>query len=125
MGDPPREASPGARARSCLPVDVDQVRQRLGAAGVDEGVRHIGPVAQDFYAAFGTGTDDKHLAALDSAGVALAAIQGLNENVERGSQRVDVRIQRLEAENAALKDRLAQLEGLVHRLATQANGGAQ
>ena len=43
----------------------------------DASVRHIGPTAQDFYAAFGVGQDDTHLAALDTSGVALAAIQEL------------------------------------------------
>jgi Chaperone of endosialidase len=40
-------------------------------------VRHIGPTAQDFYAAFGLGLDNKHIGTIDEAGVALAAIQGL------------------------------------------------
>jgi hypothetical protein len=99
------------------PVDPREILERVTALPVQEwnyktegpDVRHIGPVAQDFYAAFGTGADDKHLAALDSAGVALAAIQGLN--------------QKLEAENAAMKQRLAQLEQLVGQLAAQQNGG--
>lgn len=40
-------------------------------------VRHIGPVAQDFRAAFNLGADDKHISTVDADGVALAAIQGL------------------------------------------------
>jgi adhesin HecA-like repeat protein len=47
----------------------------------EPGVRHVGPVAQDFYRAFGLGTDDRHIASVDSDGVALAAIQGLNDKV--------------------------------------------
>jgi len=31
--------------------------------------RHIGPMAQDFYAAFKLGTDDKHIATVDADGV--------------------------------------------------------
>ena len=42
-----------------------------------EPVRHLGPMAQDFAAAFGLGADDRHIFPLDAAGVALAAIQGL------------------------------------------------
>jgi trimeric autotransporter adhesin len=45
----------------------------------EPGVRHLGPTAQDFHAAFGLGADDRHIASLDSAGVALAAIKGLSE----------------------------------------------
>jgi len=41
------------------------------------GENHIGPMAQDFYAAFGLGNSDKSLSTIDTAGVALAAIQAL------------------------------------------------
>jgi hypothetical protein len=39
-------------------------------------------MAQDFYAAFGLGEDDKHITTSDEGGVALAAIQGLNAKLE-------------------------------------------
>jgi len=65
-------------------------------------VRHIGPMAQDFYKAFGLGLDNKHIGTIDEGGVALAAIQGLyHEN------------QALERQNAALSDRLRRLESTV------------
>jgi hypothetical protein len=62
-------------------------------------VRHIGPMAQDFHAAFGVGEDDKHIGTIDSEGVALAAIQGLNEAVTE-----------LRAEVQAKDERIARLE---------------
>lgn len=71
----------------------------------DANVRHIGPTAQDFYAAFGVGADDTHLAALDTSGVALAAIQELATVVEAK-----------DAQIAALAARVAALE--------QGSGGA-
>jgi hypothetical protein len=40
-------------------------------------IRHMGPTAQDFYAAFGLGETDKGINTVDPDGVALAAIQGL------------------------------------------------
>ncbi|MBC8095981.1 MAG: tail fiber domain-containing protein [Akkermansiaceae bacterium] len=84
------------------------------------GVHHIGPMAQDFYAAFQlNGADDKHISVVDAGGVALAAIQGLNEKVEVGGQRSEVRIKKLEAENAELKQRLEKLEQFMN----QKNGG--
>jgi len=55
----------------------------------ERGVRHVGPMAQDFYAAFGVGADDKHITSIDEDGVALAAIKALH------------------AENAQLRTRLA------------------
>ena len=36
---------------------------------------HLGPMAQDFRAAFGLGLDDKSIATVDADGVALAAIK--------------------------------------------------
>ena len=64
----------------------------------DPAIRHIGPMAQDFAAIFGVGSDDRHIHPLDGQGVALAAIQGLIADVER-----------LRAEHAALVGRLADL----------------
>jgi hypothetical protein len=65
----------------------------------DTTIRHIGPMAQDFYAAFNVGEDDTHIATIDADGVALAAIQGLHqENQELKSQ-----ISSLESRLAALE----------------------
>jgi len=69
-------------------------------------VRHLGPVAQDFRAAFNLGADDKHIATVDADGVALAAIQGLNAKMEAENAE-------LRAENAELKTRLERLERIV------------
>ena len=63
----------------------------------DTATRHVGPMAQDFYAAFGVGPGDKHIATVDADGVALAAIQGLNQKVEDRGQRAEVREQNSEA----------------------------
>lgn len=45
-------------------------------------VKHLGPVAQDFHAAFNIGPDDKHIAMVDADGVAIAAIQGLYQMLQ-------------------------------------------
>lgn len=74
----------------------------------DPGTRHIGPMAQDFHAAFKVGTDDKHIAPLDEAGVALAAIQGLNQKLEQ-------RLEQRETELTELKARLEKLEQLLNQ----------
>ena len=42
-----------------------------------ESVRHLGPVAQDFKAAFDLGVDDLHISTVDADGVTMAAVQGL------------------------------------------------
>lgn len=66
----------------------------------DASIQHIGPIAQDFYAAFGTGESDTTISMVDADGVALAAIQGLNEIV----QEKEAQIAALEVEVAALKE---------------------
>ncbi len=62
-------------------------------------IQHIGPMSQDFYAAFAVGDDDKSISMVDADGVALAAIQGLNQIVEEK----DAEIASLEARIAALE----------------------
>ena len=57
-------------------------------------------MAQDFYAAFGVGEDNKHISTIDADGVSLAAIQGLYQIV----QEKDQRIAQLESEVAQLKN---------------------
>jgi len=85
-----------------------------------DGTKHIGPMAQDFHAAFGlNGADDKHISTVDEGGVALAAIQGLDEKVEARSQDSESRIQKLEAENAELKQSVDELKAMVKQLAAQ------
>jgi hypothetical protein len=60
------------------------------------GVKHLGPTAQDFMQAFQLGTDDRTIGTLDESGVALAAIQGLNEKVNEKQAVINELQQRLE-----------------------------
>ncbi len=79
----------------------------------DDGeIRHVGPMAEDFHAAFGLGSDDRYISDSDTAGVALAAIQGLNRLV----QQRDEELAALKDQNAELGKRLAALEELVGNL---------
>ncbi len=43
----------------------------------DSAIRHVGPTAQDFHAAFGLGEDARYIGSLDADGVALAAVRAL------------------------------------------------
>lgn len=72
---------------------------------VDPATRHVGPMAQDFYSAFSVGTDDQHIAPLDEAGVAFAAIQGLNQKLNQK----DAEIQQLKQSVVELKSVVSQL----------------
>jgi hypothetical protein len=94
-------------------------------------IRHIGPMAQDFWAAFGRlGMDDKHIDTVDADGVAFAAIQGLNRKLETSNAELKKRLQTevtglkaentaIRAENAVMKVRLETLEAAVQRLTAQ------
>ena len=113
------DSSDGNLKENFQPVDVRAILEQVVALPVTrwsykaEGnsIQHIGPVAQDFQSTFGLSADDKHIAPLDANGIALAAIQGLNQKVEQK-----------EKEITELKQRLERLEQL---LSQQLNGGAQ
>jgi hypothetical protein len=89
-------------------VDGRDILERLSGIPIetwnyktqDPSIRHIGPMAQDFYAAFKVGADDKHSGTVDADGVALAAIQGMYEII----QEKDAQIASLEARVAALEE---------------------
>ena len=66
------------------------------------GIAHMGPMAQDFHAAFKLGDDETRLAPMDAQGVALAAIQGLNAKLE-------ATVAEQAKENASLRRELADL----------------
>ena len=79
-----------------------------------EAARHLGPMAQDFAAAFGLGADDRHIFTLDAAGVALAAIQGLHGLVRAQEARLEMlerELTALRGETAVLHAELALREG--------------
>jgi len=85
----------------------------------DPRVRHVGPMAQDFYAAFRVGEDDRHITTIDEDGVALAAIKGLNAKTEREDTTRQMAIERLERQNAKLANELALLKREVAALAAR------
>jgi len=113
-----------------IPVNSREVLARVAALPVTQwnykadsrDVQHIGPMAQDFQAAFPLSADDKHISVVDEGGVALAAIQGLNQKVEEKEARIQeqaARIQNLQQQNDSLARRLNDLETTVKRLAAQ------
>lgn len=92
------------------PVDKASVLERLQAMPVStwnfeegaDGIRHMGPVAEDFYAAFGLGESERSVMVQDMAGVSLAGVQALADR----SDAQDARIAVLEAQNAELLEAL-------------------
>lgn len=95
-------------------VDASQILERVRELPISRwsfladqpGVEHIGPMAQDFHAAFGLGDSEQRIAPLDTSGVALAAIQGLARELDARDARI-----------AELERDLARLAGIVERLA--------
>ena len=102
------------------PVDAAEILEKVVALPIsrwnyqaDATTPHIGPMAQDFHAAFGVGPDDTRIATVDADGVALAAIQALAREKERLEEKVSgfgVQVSELEEENRVLRERLEVLE---------------
>ncbi|HMJ12249.1 MAG TPA: tail fiber domain-containing protein [Polyangiaceae bacterium] len=100
--------------RGFKPVDTRAVLDRLANIPITEwgykseanGIRHMGPMAQDFYAAFRLGDSDRLIATIDADGIALAAIQGLHRELKDLKRAKST----LETENAKLTQRMLRLE---------------
>lgn len=98
------------------PVNVAEILERVATLPLQQwrfkaepdGVKHIGPMAQDFRAAFGLGEIPTAIATVDADGVALAAIQGLNQKLEQKG-----------AEITELKEAIHGLTELVGKLMQQ------
>jgi hypothetical protein len=124
------------RVCTCIPVPSDRdvketfestdpllILQRLSDLPIqkwnykwdDPSVRHIGPMAQDFAAAFGVGEDDKHIHPVDAQGVAFAAIQALYKIAKQSEEQTQsLRTQLLlqQEKNEVLNERVEILERL-------------
>ena len=79
-------------------------------------VRHMGPMAEDFFQAFKLGTGSTSIGVQDLAGVSLGAIQELDQRTTELQQKtaeVDQlrqQVDELRAANSALEKRLTALE---------------
>ncbi|HEX8833766.1 MAG TPA: tail fiber domain-containing protein [Abditibacteriaceae bacterium] len=100
------------------PVDGREVLKKVAALPMtswnykaDPNARHIGPMAQDFHDAFNLGGDNEHIGTVDADGVALAAIQGLNSEL----QDTKAELKERDAKIAALEARMKKLEALLQQ----------
>jgi hypothetical protein len=79
-------------------------------------VRHMGPMAEDFYQAFTLGTGNTSIGVQDLAGVSLAAVKALDmrtAQLQQKSAEVDklrIEVDALRSANTAMEQRLAALE---------------
>jgi len=112
VGPAPLSAAPSDRnlKEHFSPIDAQDILTRLATLPIetwnyktqDSSIRHIGPMAQGFAAAFGVGEDDKHINFVDANGVAIASIQALY----RMLQERDLQMAELRAELDELKRQL-------------------
>jgi hypothetical protein len=79
----------------------------------DTTIRHLGPMAQDFHAAFGLGANETSIGTIDADGVALAAIQGLHKLMQRKDVRIGVLEERMQVQQREL-DELRQTMRTLH-----------
>jgi hypothetical protein len=102
------------------PVDAQTVLEKVAALPMNTwnyktqaaAIRHIGPMAQDFKAAFGVGETETGIATVDEDGVALAAIQGLNQKLNEK-----------DAEIQDLKQSVAELKKMVQSMGEKQSDG--
>jgi hypothetical protein len=103
-------------------VDGEDVLAKLSAMPVttwnyiaeDKAVRHMGPVAQDFYSAFALGTDSSSIGMIDINGVNLAAVKALEQrtaDLKAAQDQLTDKAKRIDA----LEERVARLEKALAR----------
>jgi len=96
-------------------VDYQKVLSQVGDLDItqwnykDKRGDHLGPMAQDFYQAFGLGTSDKSIATVDADGVALASIKALlNRVVEL--EKINAQVME---ENAGMRADIADIRAML------------
>ena len=112
------------RKENIVWLDGEDVLRRLRTVpvaawnyiGIETGARNIGPMAQDWHAAFPLNSDSLTINQADFDGVNLAAIQAL----ERRTEAQAARIRELEEARAAQAAEIAELRAMIHRLVTPA-----
>jgi hypothetical protein len=115
-----------AAKENFLAVDGDDVLARLGRIPVSTwnyleettGVRHMGPMAEDFYQAFGLGTDDASIGVQDLAAVSLAAAKAIaarTDALTAENHALRTETEALRAETAALQAEIEAIKTLLKK----------
>ncbi len=82
----------------------------------EDNTPHMGPMAQDFYATFGLGVDDKTIAEIDKSGIAIAAIQGLNAKVDAKDQKINELTDVVASQASTIEDQADMIAELTARM---------
>lgn len=107
------------------PVDGREVLAKICALDIGtwnykaqgDSVRHMGPMAQDVWAAFELGLGETTIDTVDADGITLAAIQGLHAELMDRDEEIEALRAEKDAELDELRSRVAQLESMARDLA--------
>lgn len=125
------QSSSKALKENFVGIDVKAVLEKVTNLDIqqwnyisdEDGVKHMGPMAEDFYDSFNLGTTPKGISSVDASGVALAAIQGLksekDEDVISLKQQLEdsqKQLLALQQSNDSKEDRITRLEQQLDRL---------
>ena len=104
--------------RDAKAVDTKRILEKLVKIPINTwsyksegGVTHMGPMAQDLFAAFHLGDSDKSICTVDGDGIAMAAIQGLYQLTQERDAAAEEKVKELEGEVSALQALLDDLLG--------------
>jgi hypothetical protein len=111
-------------------IDPRAVLDRLAALPISQwnyksdetSVRHVGPMAQDFRAAFDLGKDDLHIDMIDANGVTMASVQALYQMMlekEKKNEQLADEVRRLRAQLQQQQAQLNQVKRSVRRRAAK------
>lgn len=85
----------------------------------DGAIRHVGPTAQDFHAAFGLGEDPLRINTIDADGIALRAIQALELRQRETSTAQQAALDTVREQLAEIEALRAEIEALKRQLASR------
>ena len=105
------------------PLDAEEVLRKVSglpmqswAYKTEEGhPRHVGPMAQDFYAAFGLGSSDRMITELDLSGINMVAVQALAARTAELQAETE-KVKELEAQTRELQRQLAETNARLERI---------
>ena len=114
------QSSDRTRKTDIQEVDTKDVLAQVAALPVttwrfktdDEDIRHMGPMSQDFHAAFGLGVNELTIAPVDGVGVALAAIKALDTQDNEMQERLATLEAQVKAQERVIQLLYSRLESL-------------
>lgn len=118
------QSSDRNQKENIVPVDRREILEQVAKLPIstwnfrfdDATLRHMGPMAQDFHAAFELGANETTIAPIDAIGVTLAAVQALHHEADAKDDRIaelEAELEQQRTETDELKERMKKLEALL------------